>query len=169
MALGALATPDTVIRALMAILACGFIPTVIFAWVYEMTPEGVKKSTEIDSNQSITHETGKKLDIATMIMLVSVVALVVMERYLPESDEPAREQTAAVQESVVEQTPAEEESEAASTTSSSPVLKYWSTVVKCHDSPQFDWEPGLNREDCRRKSIDPFTSKPNASVPIDYC
>jgi hypothetical protein len=105
--LGALATTDKVIRAVIAILALGFIPTVIFAWVYEMTPEGVKKATEIHSNQSITHETGKKLDIATMIMLVSVVALVVVERYLPESDEPAREQTAAVQESVVERTPAE--------------------------------------------------------------
>jgi TolB-like protein len=34
-------------------------------------------------DQSITHQTGKKLDIATMIMLVSVVALVVVERYLP--------------------------------------------------------------------------------------
>jgi multisubunit Na+/H+ antiporter MnhF subunit len=116
--LGALSAPDTVIRAVMAILALGFIPTVIFSWVYEMTPEGVKTASEIDADQSITHTTGKKLDIATMIMLVSVVALVVVERYLPESDSAPSVDTATVtEESVVDEPQAVEESEALPTTS----------------------------------------------------
>jgi TolB-like protein/multisubunit Na+/H+ antiporter MnhF subunit len=81
--LGIVSAPESAMRAVAVILALGFIPTVIFAWVYEMTPEGVKKASEVNLDQSITHQTGKKLDIATMIMLVSVVALVVVERYLP--------------------------------------------------------------------------------------
>jgi len=87
--LGIISAPDTAMRAVVAILALGFIPTVIFAWVYEMTPQGVKKASEIDNDQSITHQTGKKLDIATIIMVVSAVAFVVAERYLPGSEEPA--------------------------------------------------------------------------------
>ncbi|MDX1556995.1 MAG: hypothetical protein R3212_13270, partial [Xanthomonadales bacterium] len=98
--LGVISAPDAAMRAVVAILALGFIPTVIFAWVYEMTPEGVKKASEIDAEQSITHQTGRKLDIATMIMVVSAVVFVVVERYLPGTDNrvtvetrPAAEQT----------------------------------------------------------------------------
>jgi len=68
----------------VAVLALGFLPAVIFAWVFEMTPEGVKKESEIDSSQSITRHTAKKLDLVTIVMVIAVVAFVVAERYLPE-------------------------------------------------------------------------------------
>lgn len=101
--LGVISAPDTAMRAVVAILALAFIPTVIFAWVYEMTPDGVKKASEIDADDSITYETGKKLNIATMIMVVSAVAFVVFERYLPETGEPVSEVASlAVEESPVE-------------------------------------------------------------------
>ncbi len=96
--LGVLSAPDSAMRAVVAILALGFIPTVIFAWVYEMTPEGVKKASEIEADQSITHQTGKKLDIATMIMVVSAVAFVVVERYLPGSERSMTNDAAALAE-----------------------------------------------------------------------
>lgn len=83
--------PGVVLRSFAILLALGFIPTVIFAWVYEMTPEGVKKASEIDQSQSITPETGKKLDIATMVLVVAAVGFVVVERYLPDRTEPAAE------------------------------------------------------------------------------
>ena len=89
--LGVISAPDSAMRAVVAILALAFIPTVIFAWVYEMTPEGVKKASEIDKDTSITHQTGKKLDIATMIMVVSAVIFVFVERYLPDFGDPDSE------------------------------------------------------------------------------
>ena len=54
--LGVISAPDTAMRAVVAILALAFIPTVIFAWVYEMTPDGVKKASEIDAEMAATGE-----------------------------------------------------------------------------------------------------------------
>ena len=75
--------PGVVLRSLAILMALGFIPAVIFAWVYEMTPEGVKKASEIVQDHSITHHTGKKLDIVTIVLVIAAVAFVVIERYLP--------------------------------------------------------------------------------------
>jgi TolB-like protein/Flp pilus assembly protein TadD/multisubunit Na+/H+ antiporter MnhF subunit len=104
--LGVISAPDSAMRAVVAILALGFIPTVIFAWVYEMTPDGVKKASEVEIDQSITQHTGKKLDIATMIMVVSAVAFVAVERYLPDSEEPVAGEAPAVAEEIATEQPA---------------------------------------------------------------
>jgi TolB-like protein len=82
--LDVMGAPDIVLRSVVAILALGFFPAVIFAWAFEMTPEGVKKQSEIDNNQSITQETAKKLDYVTIGLVIAVVVFVVVERYLPE-------------------------------------------------------------------------------------
>lgn len=97
--------PDVVLRSLAILMALGFIPTVIFAWVYEMTPEGVKKASEIVQDQSITHHTGKKLDIVTIVLVIAAVVFVVVERYLPE-----REGGAALESESVAEAPVKVES-----------------------------------------------------------
>lgn len=81
--LDVIGAPNIVLRSLVAILALGLIPTVIFAWVYEMTPEGVKKASEIDQDRSITRQTGRKLEIATIVLLLAAIAVVAVDRYLP--------------------------------------------------------------------------------------
>ena len=111
--LGVISAPDTAMRAVVAILALAFIPTVIFAWVYEITPDGVMKASEIDADKSITYETGKKLNIATMIMVVSAVAFVIVERYLPVSERTVPVESATV----AEQVAAEPETKALAATS----------------------------------------------------
>ncbi len=64
---------DTPARIVVIMLAIGFIPAMIVAWVFEWTPEGLKKESEIDHSQSIAPYTGKKLD--RMIMVVLALAL----------------------------------------------------------------------------------------------
>jgi TolB-like protein/Tfp pilus assembly protein PilF len=46
---------------------------VFFAWAFELTPEGLKRESEVDRTQSITPQTGKKLNL--MITVVLLVAL----------------------------------------------------------------------------------------------
>lgn len=65
---------EAVIRTIFIVLAIGFIPALVFSWVYELTPEGLKREKEIDRSQSITPSTGKKLD--KVIILVLGFALV---------------------------------------------------------------------------------------------
>jgi len=73
-----------VLRAVAGLLALGFIPAVIFAWAFEITPEGIKKEKDVDRTRSITQDTAKKLDIATMVLVVGAVVLLAVDRMLPE-------------------------------------------------------------------------------------
>jgi TolB-like protein/Tfp pilus assembly protein PilF len=78
----ALSLPDWAITLVTVLLAIGLLPALIFSWVFELTPEGVKKESEIDRSQSITTHTGKKLDYITLIALIGVVIFVLVERDL---------------------------------------------------------------------------------------
>jgi len=64
---------DAAIRLVVTLLAIGLLPVVVLAWAFELTPEGLKKDKDVDRSQSITLQTGKKLD--RMIMVVLVLAL----------------------------------------------------------------------------------------------
>ena len=45
---------DAAIRYVITGLAVGLVPTVIFAWVFELTPEGLKKERDVDRSESTT-------------------------------------------------------------------------------------------------------------------
>ena len=53
---------DDAVRITMVLCASGFLPALVFAWVFELTPEGLKKESDIAPADSITAHTGKKLD-----------------------------------------------------------------------------------------------------------
>jgi len=79
----ALQLPPVWSKALIAILLIGFIPVLVFAWVYELTPEGVKRESEVRREASITHQTGRKLNLAIVGLLVVAIALFAADRFLP--------------------------------------------------------------------------------------
>ena len=58
----------------------GFPLTLIFAWAFELTPEGIKKSTEVDITESVTNRTGKKLNGLIISVLSVALFFVVIER-----------------------------------------------------------------------------------------
>ncbi|MFT5141229.1 MAG: TolB-like protein [Rhodothermales bacterium] len=60
-------------KYIVLLLIIGFVPALIFAWAFEMTPEGIKREKDVDRSQSIAPKTGRKLDY--MIIGVLVVAL----------------------------------------------------------------------------------------------
>ncbi len=64
---------DAPVRLLVIVLAIGFIPALIFSWIFELTPQGLKRDDEVDRSLSITDQTGKSLD--RIIIFVLVVAL----------------------------------------------------------------------------------------------
>ena len=72
-------SPDWVLRTIALVFALGFPIVVFFSWAYEVTPEGVKRESEIDRSQSITHVTGRKLDYSILAVLVISLAYFVWE------------------------------------------------------------------------------------------
>ena len=79
-----LGLPDWTGKFVLLLLAVGFIPALIFSWVYELTPEGIRREEDVDRSQSVTGETARKLNLATVVVVILGVAIVAVDRMLPE-------------------------------------------------------------------------------------
>jgi len=80
-----LGLPDWTGRLVFLLLLIGFPPVLVFSWVYEITPEGVKREKDIDRDQSITDATARKLNTAVIVLLVMAVAGLIADRLVPET------------------------------------------------------------------------------------
>jgi len=80
---------DTPARLVVIVLAIGFIPSLILSWVFEITPEGLKKDADVDSEKSITQTTGKKLDRIIVVVLVLALGYFAFDKFVldPVEDE----------------------------------------------------------------------------------
>lgn len=68
---------------LLLIVIIGFPVALIFAWTYEITPTGLKKSLDVEQTQSIVYKTGQKLNAAMAVLAVLGVMAFVGERLMP--------------------------------------------------------------------------------------
>ncbi len=84
--------PPWVLQVLIIVMMLGLPFVLIFSWVYELTPEGVRRETEIDRSQSITPETGRRLNAIIMGALVIAVAVLLAERFVLNPAGPAQEE-----------------------------------------------------------------------------
>jgi TolB-like protein len=90
----ALELPGAWSKALIALLLIGFIPAMVFSWVYEMTPEGIKKESEVTPDASVAAHTAKKLDIVVIMLLVLAIGLFAVDRFVGRGTAPALTQGA---------------------------------------------------------------------------
>ena len=74
--------PPEIGPVVVAIVIIG-LPIVLFAaWVYELTPEGIKREKEVQRTESITPSTGRKLDRAIIVLLAIAVAYFATDKFL---------------------------------------------------------------------------------------
>lgn len=73
--------PDWVMQVFMLALAIGFPLAVFFAWAFEMTPDGVKRESEVDRSKSITPQTGRRMDRNIIIALVLALAYFAYDKF----------------------------------------------------------------------------------------
>ena len=77
-----LALPEWMPKLILLLLAAGLIPALIFAWAFEMTPEGVKREKDVDRSQSITNATGQKLNNVIIGVLVVALAYFIYDKFI---------------------------------------------------------------------------------------
>ena len=65
--------PDWLPRSIVILLVIGFIPALIFSWVFELTPQGLKRDEDVSPEQSIAPQTARRMD--RMIIVVLALAL----------------------------------------------------------------------------------------------
>ena len=73
--------PTWVFQAVLLLLVIGFPVAIIFAWAFELTPEGLKKEKDVDSGQSITHITGRKIDYLVIVALVLALGFFAVDKF----------------------------------------------------------------------------------------
>lgn len=88
--LDAVTAPRWVMPVFLLAIAVGLPIALLFAWAFEMTPEGVKREREVDRSSSITQQTGRKLDRTIIVVLLAAIALLLVDRFVLQ-DEPVDE------------------------------------------------------------------------------
>jgi TolB-like protein/Tfp pilus assembly protein PilF len=101
----ALHLPEWFVSAVAFLLILGFPAALVFAWAFDLTPEGLKRE---DPAAPIAGKTGRKLNHIIVAALVIALSYFVFERVVLDSDRETAGTSTAVQ--VAQQQPAEIES-----------------------------------------------------------
>ncbi len=76
--------PHWIEKLVGLILLIGLPLALYFAWIYEITPVGLKKAVDVDQTQSIVYKTGQKLNAALAVVSVLLLAALIVGRLFPE-------------------------------------------------------------------------------------
>jgi len=71
--------PAWVMKVFVSAIILGFPVALIFAWAFEITPEGIKRAEDVSLEQSITHHTGRKLMTATVVLGLIAAGLLIFQ------------------------------------------------------------------------------------------
>jgi adenylate cyclase len=74
--------PGWVLRTLVLLLAFGFLPALVFAWVFELTPEGIRRDAEVPPEKSIGPQTARRMEHLTVAVLLLAVTYFAFDKYV---------------------------------------------------------------------------------------
>ncbi len=75
--------PNWAVRLVVLLLVIGFPVAMILAWAFELTPEGIKRTKDINLSKSIKRKTSRKLDFLIIAVLLLVIAILLFQRLHP--------------------------------------------------------------------------------------
>ncbi len=84
-----LSLPGWVGRLVILFIAIGFPITLILAWVFELTPDGIKRDEDLVQSGSLRHNAGHRLNYLIIAALSLALSFVIVDKYLMEETQPA--------------------------------------------------------------------------------
>ena len=100
-AIPALRLPEWTLSFVLFLLAIGFPVAIIVAWAFELTPEGLKRTREVDPDASITPVTGQKINHLIIGVLAVAVAYLLIDKFMLSTDD----STSSAADAGISQTP----------------------------------------------------------------
>ena len=90
--------PRWVLQTFTFLIILGFPLALFLAWAFELTPEGIKPTRDVDKAQSITRATGHKLNYTIIVLLAVALIYVMIDNYVLREDSNQEAATNTVQE-----------------------------------------------------------------------
>ncbi|RXJ52487.1 tetratricopeptide repeat protein [Gelidibacter gilvus] len=85
------------LKTAIVVLSIGFPLWLIFSWVYEITPDGIKKTVDVDPEVSIAPQTSNRLNYVIIAGLVIVIGLLIKSNLVPSASAENEPKAAAIE------------------------------------------------------------------------
>jgi hypothetical protein len=73
---------DAAIRTVVAVIAVGFIPTLVITWIFELTPDGLKRDAEVDHDDPGMRASRKTLDRIILLILALGIGYLAFDKFV---------------------------------------------------------------------------------------
>ena len=80
---------DETARTIVTLVGVGLVPALIFAWAFELTPDGLKRDSEVDHDSSSARRAGRNLDRIVMLLLALGITYFAIDKFILD---PARDE-----------------------------------------------------------------------------
>lgn len=80
--------PDWALKAFVAFVVLGLPLMLLFAWAFEITPEGIKLEKHVDREKSITAQTGRKIDFIIIVVMAIALIYMVADKFITSPEAP---------------------------------------------------------------------------------
>jgi TolB-like protein/Tfp pilus assembly protein PilF len=70
------------LRGVIVVLAIGFLPALAMAWIFELTPEGLKRDAEVPAGESIAPQTARRMDRLLLAVMALALAYFAFDKFL---------------------------------------------------------------------------------------
>src|SRR6266571_9071741 len=74
--------PDWLPRTIVILLAIGFFPALIFSWVFELTPQGLKRDEDVRPEESIAPQTARRMNRTIIAVLLLALAYFAFDKFV---------------------------------------------------------------------------------------
>src|SRR6059058_124106 len=74
--------PEWLPRSVVILLAIGFVPALIFSWVFEMTPQGLKRDEDVRPEESIAPQTARRMNRTIIAVLLLALAYFAFDKFV---------------------------------------------------------------------------------------
>src|SRR5437762_2033368 len=74
--------PDWLPRSIVILLSIGFVPALVFSWVFELTPQGLKRDEDVRPEESIAPQTARRMNRIIIAVLVLALGYFVFDKFV---------------------------------------------------------------------------------------